>query len=536
MTAIIDRLYQARHQAGKSRQSLTLFLLTLFLLVMPSIFLCPVALATPLRPLSQLDLGISAYQGRHWQTALLYLQQALRQDRNNPTVHYYLGNTYAKLAKSMDARQEYLAVIQLSPGSTAAKLSQLGLYQLSNPDNSSVSRVLNNDKTVLTDKTLESIATEPSQPDTLPSAEDPRKTDRFGFPVQTPNYLDETLENGRQVRWSTFNRAITLYIEPAPQGVKNFQPAFISNVKQAMAVWFQALDNRFNLKLVSTPEQAMIRVNWVNGIDTVGHSSEKGTSYTAGLTLPSIRNDRLEHMDVRISTFDILQKPQTPAIISAVAVHELGHALGILGHSRNPADIMFAQQTPRTQLSKGDVNTIRALYSIMPDVTDKTRSGLPQNTKVIGQRIQASIDKQRILAENGGSNLDWLNLGTLYLNQAKFLRRGQALQSEIDTYLDKALAANNEAIKREPKDSIAFFNQSLIWTEKQKLTQALGTIEQAIKLNPDDGRFYQQKATLLVNLRKKAEATSAINEWLIRDPSARSSPDLQELKIRLQAL
>ena len=533
MTISLVRLYQARNKQASNKSNLFVAIL---LLVVSTMLPPLMAFATAMHPLSQLDLGISAYQGRHWQTALLYLQQALHQDRNNPTVHYYLGNTYAKLSKDNDARQEYLAVIRLSPGSTAAKLSQIGLYQLSNPDSSDRAQLLKSDKTELVDKSPESIATEPSQADILPDADDPRKADRFGFPVQTPNFLDETIENGRQVRWSTFNKAITLYIEPAPQGVKNFQPAFISNVKQAMAVWFQALDNRFTLKLVSTPEQAMIRVSWVNGIDTVGHSSEKGTSYTAGLTLPSIRNDRLEHMDVRISTFDILQKPQTPAIISAVAVHELGHALGILGHSRNPADIMFAQQTPRTQLSKGDVNTIRALYSVMPDVTDKTRPGLPQNTKVIGQRIQTSIDKQKALAENGGSNLDWLNLGTLYLNQAKFLRRKQAPQLEIDSYLDKALAANNEAIKREPKDSIAFFNQSLIWTEKQKLTQALGTIEQAIKLNPDDGRFYQQKATLLVNLGKKAEATSAVNEWLIRDPSARSSSDLQELQQRLQRL
>ena len=49
--------------------------------------------------------------------------------------------------------------------------------------------------------------------------------------------------------------------------------------------------------------------------------------------------------------------------IYAVAVHEIGHAIGILGHSSNRNDIMY----PTTDIigihaSNRDVNTIRQFY------------------------------------------------------------------------------------------------------------------------------------------------------------------------------
>lgn len=52
--------------------------------------------------------------------------------------------------------------------------------------------------------------------------------------------------------------------------------------------------------------------------------------------------------------------------IKAVAIHEMGHALGVMWHSDSTRDIMYAQMLPKTvpELSDRDLRTMEALYAL----------------------------------------------------------------------------------------------------------------------------------------------------------------------------
>jgi len=165
--------------------------------------------------------------------------------------------------------------------------------------------------------------------------------------------------------WSRF--PVTVYVEPLKSGEQpdsfsgTRSQVWINAVTTAVQEWNQYLP----LKLVSQPETADIQV-WrsapplqlerrsdsfprlgrVRAAETRFHLSTSSTSST------------LAHR------FTILLRPdQAPLYTLATARHELGHAIGLWGHSQQPTDALyFAQVRQPPSISARDVNTLKRIY------------------------------------------------------------------------------------------------------------------------------------------------------------------------------
>ncbi len=161
-------------------------------------------------------------------------------------------------------------------------------------------------------------------------------------------------------------------IRPPPPG------AFVMAVMRALAIWHRDLDGMVSFQAVDDPAKARLRIALL-GEPAEAHADKAvlGTARIGGgcEALSDVTDDgqlvvRFDVSDLRIHIADE-HGLLLPDQVEKVALHEIGHALGMPAHSPIPADLMYAvarDRIPRDGLGAQDVNSFLSLYA-MPSGT-----------------------------------------------------------------------------------------------------------------------------------------------------------------------
>jgi tetratricopeptide (TPR) repeat protein len=454
------------------------------------------------------QVGLNLYAQGNYAGAVRYFLESVAQNGMNANAHYYLADSYLKLNRLVEAQAEYQKILTLAPDSQAARLSRVGLSRLRLYTESSDSRQWRSS-----------------------GRAGGSKADRYqGVIPAGEDYLDNATEGGKRVRWALSKLPLKVYIEESPLGIRNFQPGFVAQVRRGLDVWCATLENQLSYRLVTTKEQADIRVSWVNSIDSQAYKEEGRTAYTAGLMTPHYQGDRIDYMDVKIATFDILGKPQNSEQIHAVAVHELGHSLGLMGHSDQPGDIMYSENRSVIKPSLRDVVTIRRLYSLAADIDNLS----PEQREVNAERAQElasaeekALEKLEREVKQSGTPLNYMNLGVGYYQKAlQGIQRGE----NAKPWLEKAMAAIDKTIEMQPKDPRAYHRRSLVHQELGDFDSALSDIQKSIAYDRSEPEYMMLKAWYLSQLNRKGEARGALDAYLLAKPSAAGSSEVQRIQ------
>ncbi|RCJ25303.1 peptidase [Nostoc sp. ATCC 43529] len=153
--------------------------------------------------------------------------------------------------------------------------------------------------------------------------------------------------------WSQF--PIKVYIE-TPKAVSEKQAqAWVKSVSEAVQEWNTYLP----LTLVQQPEVADITIMRKAPPLQISPGSNIPRARSAQTTYELYTNN-----NVLSHRFTILLSPsQTGEYIQAAARHELGHALGIWGHSQLQTDALYFSQVRKPlRISVRDVNTLKRVY------------------------------------------------------------------------------------------------------------------------------------------------------------------------------
>ncbi|MBX9690054.1 MAG: tetratricopeptide repeat protein [Candidatus Obscuribacterales bacterium] len=160
--------------------------------------------------------------------------------------------------------------------------------------------------------------------------------------------------------WPKERNPIKIYIAPA-DGVPGYRPSFGQDLNRAIYAWSQALKGVIDFGLVERPEQADISIHWEHGYKNALMKAEGGDCRTLA------NGEGLQKATITLLTDDPSSTDKlNDARVNWVALHEIGHALGISGHSNNPKDVMYFA-VPLTDdmpvLSARDVKSFFRLYT-----------------------------------------------------------------------------------------------------------------------------------------------------------------------------
>ncbi len=196
-------------------------------------------------------------------------------------------------------------------------------------------------------------------------------------PANSGDYFSQVtaVEVGHLV-WSQF--PVKVYVQPAEGKVPGYTSGhpppqqWVSAVLQAVREWGVYLP----LEVVAQPEIADIAI-WhrqpalrMSPTGTLQRARSAETRYEFYISQPAVGPAILSH---RCTIF--LSPNQQGKYIQAAARHELGHALGIWGHSPLETDALYFSQVPNPPpISPRDVNTLKRVYS------QPTRLGWPINS------------------------------------------------------------------------------------------------------------------------------------------------------------
>lgn len=288
--------------------------------------------------------------------AIGLLKQAIAIEPDDIPAHINLSASLTALRHCDEAMRECQIVMQLDPSEEKAYLNYVSAAIMGNH----LPEALQMGRTYL--KRFPKGYARSQVSNELVGVENQMKIrGKFGGQSGPPgcdNYLYLATPEGRQ-RWASYEMPLKVFIHSGDDA-RGFMPVFNTVLTEAFRNWQRATGGVVSFVPARDAREANIECRWTDNpreLRSPGEGGETETSYRA-------RDGAISHAAITLLTFTN-GTGVSPNLVWATSLHEIGHSLGLAGHSDNPQDVLYAWaafNVQRAQLSQRDVNTLRLLY------------------------------------------------------------------------------------------------------------------------------------------------------------------------------
>ena len=298
------------------------------------------------------------------------------------------------------------------------------------------------------------------------------------------NYIEQAPTDDDIVHWNKNSFPLNVYIHKETNIPEYYEFA----ISKALSLWTRSI-NFVNFKYTDTKSNAQIIIDikpipqdlCVNGV----------CKYVTAYTTPAISMKQLKSMTITLYDKDPTGNYYSENAMFKTVAHELGHALGIMGHSYNPSDMMYSTQHSATEsdysrsnrgiLSANDINTLLLLYTLEPTVTDKPTEGskLVYAPVILGSKDEM-INRKITEAQNYIQRSPHLSTGYVELASA-YLKKGKPKAAE-----ENLLKALNYT-KTSEETYMIYYNLAVVSCIEKQFNKAQTYVDKAkqIKNSPE---------------------------------------------------
>lgn len=272
------------------------------------------------------------------------------------------------------------------------------------------------------------------------------------------------------IRWTSDKMPLKVFIKDG-SSIRGYQSSFIDVLKESFGQWQERSDNTVSFTFVETVPESDIEVYWSDDKAKLYNPSEGG--HTVFVDSPTGR----VHSEIVLLTIRG-DKTETDEAIRFRALHEIGHALGIAGHSNHIEDIMYMGETDKVHaLTDADINTLKALYKLAP--TPRTASKLEQTLSL--SHSDNPLNKAILLNQEGGN----------FFKQGKFQESAESFRKAIKMAPSLTIARENLAVALNGEACQKMKSGDFKGAEKSLL--------EAIKCEENDPKLVDKLKLLLTN-------------------------------------
>lgn len=327
------------------------------------------------------------------------------------------------------------------------------------------------------------------------------------------NYIKQASYNGKILRWSKFPITYA-FINPqmAPSDyVEEIKNAFLEWEREGSVMFSEASDKNANIKIEFVQNKFI--------------DPEFGRKYVIAYTVPVLNMNKLDGMVIRF----YMQSPDGESFsrnqIYNTALHEIFHALGFMGHSYEPGNVMYLAKDNQTiiddtrvELTEADVSTLKLLYKIKPDITN--RGDLKSeylSYLVLGDEEDVNLSKTReakhYISQAPSLPGGYIDLAETFVAQKKYPEAIKALEKAL------TLADNDET------RYIIYYNLAVSYYYINHMDMAFEYINEALKIKDTEELHY-----IMAEIYTKTNTNKAITEYKYL---VQKSPDNLDYAIRL---